>query len=213
MVGDCAYGWLRCEAGVHRLVRISPFDPQKKRHTSFAQVVVYPDLSSSSGGRGSGEEAIKDSDLKIDTFRASGAGGQVTFSSVECARLEPFSQRPENTPCRLVQHVNKTDSAVRITHKPSGIVVRYLRGPPPLRPDTSPIVPTPPLPAPPSCQSERSQHQNKAAAMSMLQSRLRHRAKEHAYAVRKQATVGASDSISWGNQIRSVVLQVPALFA
>lgn len=159
LTGDRAYGWLRSEAGVHRLVRISPFDPQKKRHTSFAQVVVYPDLShdgssSSSSASSSNGDEIKEGDLKVDTFRASGAGGQ---------------------------HVNKTDSAVRITHKPTGIVV--------------------------SCQSERSQHQNKATAMSMLQSRLRLLVREQQYALRKQTTVGAGDSISWGNQIRSVVMQ------
>ena len=152
VTGDRAYGWLKSEAGVHRLVRISPFDPQKKRHTSFAQVVVYPDLSQS--GSSSGSIVIKEVDLKVDTFRASGAGGQ---------------------------HVNKTDSAVRITHKPSGVIV--------------------------SCQSERSQHQNKATALCMLQSRLRLIAREQQYALRKQTTVGAGDSISWGNQIRSVVMQ------
>ena len=160
VTGDRAYGWLKSEAGVHRLVRISPFDPQKKRHTSFAQVVVYPDLSqngsssSSSSSNIAKADEIKEGDLKIDTFRASGAGGQ---------------------------HVNKTDSAVRITHKPSGVIV--------------------------SCQSERSQHQNKATALSMLQSRLRLIAREQQYALRKQTTVGAGDSISWGNQIRSVVMQ------
>jgi peptide chain release factor 2 len=147
--GEMAYGWMKAEAGVHRLVRVSPFDPQRKRHTSFAQVLVYPDLPPED----SFHNDINAKDLRIDTYRASGAGGQ---------------------------HVNKTDSAVRITHLPSGVVV--------------------------SCQSERSQHQNKATAMSMLRSRLRQIDKEKEYRQRVDNTIGVGDN-SWGNQIRSIVLQ------
>ena len=145
--GEDAYGWLKTESGVHRLVRISPFDSNSKRHTSFASVWVYPVIDDSI------EIEIDDSDLKVDTYRASGAGGQ---------------------------HVNTTDSAIRITHKPSGIVVQ--------------------------CQNQRSQHKNRAEAMSMLKARLyeaelRRREEE-------ADVVNASKSdIGWGHQIRSYVMQ------
>lgn len=145
--GEDAYGWAKTESGVHRLVRISPFDSNARRHTSFASVWVYPVIDDSI------EIDIVDSDLKVDTYRASGAGGQ---------------------------HVNTTDSAVRITHVPSGIVVQ--------------------------CQNERSQHKNRATAMSMLKARLYEaelrRREEEANAVNAQKT-----EIGWGNQIRSYVLQ------
>ena len=145
--GEDAYGWLKTESGVHRLVRISPFDSNARRHTSFASVWVYPVIDDSI------EVEINDSDLKVDTYRASGAGGQ---------------------------HVNTTDSAVRITHQPSGIVVQ--------------------------CQNERSQHKNRATAMSMLKARLYEaelrRREEEANATNAQKT-----EIGWGHQIRSYVLQ------
>ena len=145
--GENAYGWLKTESGVHRLVRISPFDSNARRHTSFASVWVYPVIDDSI------EVEINESDLKVDTYRASGAGGQ---------------------------HVNTTDSAVRITHQPSGIVVQ--------------------------CQNERSQHKNRATAMSMLKARLYEeelrRREEEANAVNAQKT-----EIGWGHQIRSYVLQ------
>lgn len=145
--GEDAYGWLKTESGVHRLVRISPFDSNARRHTSFASVWVYPVIDESI------EIDIIDSDLKIDTYRASGAGGQ---------------------------HVNTTDSAVRITHVPSGIVVQ--------------------------CQNERSQHKNRATALSMLKARLYEaelrKREEEASAVNAQKT-----EIGWGHQIRSYVLQ------
>ena len=147
VIGTNAYGWLRTEAGVHRLVRISPFDSNDRRHTSFASVGVYPVV----------DDTIKievlDKDLKIDTYRASGAGGQ---------------------------HVNRTDSAVRITHLPSGIVVQ--------------------------CQNDRSQHRNRATAMGMLKARLYEfelRKREEALA----AAHAAKTDIGWGHQIRSYVLQ------
>ena len=144
--GDYAYGHLRTESGIHRLVRKSPFDANNRRHTSFASVVVYPEVDDTI------EIAINPADLRIDTFRASGAGGQ---------------------------HVNKTDSAVRITHNPTGIVVQ--------------------------CQNDRSQHRNRAEAMAMLKARLyelelRKRNEE------KQALEDAKTDIGWGHQIRSYVL-------
>lgn len=145
--GENAYGWLKTEAGVHRLVRISPFDANARRQTSFASVWVYPVVDESI------EIDIQDKDCRVDTFRASGAGGQ---------------------------HVNKTDSAVRITHMPSGIVV--------------------------ACQSERSQHQNRAKAWDMLRARM--------YEAELSRREAASDvleanktEIGWGRQIRSYVLQ------
>lgn len=146
ITGDYAYGRLRTESGVHRLVRKSPFDANSRRHTSFASVFVYPEVDDSI------EIDINPADLRTDTFRASGAGGQ---------------------------HINKTDSAVRITHVPTGIVVQ--------------------------CQSDRSQHRNRAEAMAMLKSRLfelelRKRNEE------KQAMEDSKTDIGWGHQIRSYVL-------
>jgi peptide chain release factor 2 len=145
--GQNAYGLLNSENGVHRLVRISPFDSQARRHTSFASVYVYPEVDDSI------EIEIEDKDLRIDVFRASGAGGQ---------------------------HVNRTESAVRMTHLPTGIVVQ--------------------------CQNERSQHKNRATAMKMLRTRLydlelKKRAEEQA------KIEGAKKDIGWGSQIRSYVLQ------
>lgn len=145
--GRYAYGLLKAEKGVHRLVRISPFDAQSRRHTSFASVFVYPVVDEDI------EIAIRDEDLRIDTFRASGKGGQ---------------------------HVNKTSSAVRITHLPTGIVV--------------------------SCQQERSQHKNKATALKMLKARLYERALEEREAKKAEVEKQKTD-ISWGNQIRSYVFQ------
>jgi peptide chain release factor 2 len=145
--GHNAYGWLKTESGVHRLVRISPFDSQARRHTSFSSVWVYPVVDDTI------VIEINEADLKIDTYRSSGAGGQ---------------------------HVNTTDSAIRITHIPSGIVV--------------------------ACQQERSQHKNRATAMAMLKSRLY----EAELQKQEEATSAASASkteIGWGHQIRSYVLQ------
>ncbi|MBQ3817634.1 MAG: peptide chain release factor 2 [Acetobacter sp.] len=144
--GVNAYGWLKTEAGVHRLVRISPFDAAARRQTSFASVWVYPVIDDSI------EIEINDSDLKVDTFRASGAGGQ---------------------------HVNKTDSAVRITHIPTGIVV--------------------------ACQTDRSQHRNRATAMQMLRARLYEVELQKREAANAIAEAAKTD-IGWGHQIRSYVL-------
>jgi len=145
--GDSAYGYLKAESGVHRLVRISPFDAQARRHTSFASVFVYPVVEDDI------EIEIDDGDLRVDTYRASGAGGQ---------------------------HINKTDSAVRITHEPSGIVV--------------------------ACQQERSQHKNRATAMKMLRAALYKRALEEKEREKAEREASKSD-IGWGSQIRSYVFQ------
>ena len=145
-IGDYANGWTRTETGVHRLVRISPFDSSSRRHTSFASVWVYPETSEEI------DITIDDKDLKIDTYRASGAGGQ---------------------------HVNKTDSAIRITHLPTKIIVQ--------------------------CQSDRSQHRNKAQALSMLKAKLyelelKKREEEN------ELLSSSKNEIGWGSQIRSYVL-------
>ena len=144
---DHPYGWLKGESGVHRLVRISPFDSNARRHTSFASVWVYPEVDDNI------DIQVEEKDIRVDTYRASGAGGQ---------------------------HINKTDSAVRITHFPTGVVVQ--------------------------CQSDRSQHRNRAQAMNMLKARL--------YEVelkKREEAAQASESnkveIGWGHQIRSYVLQ------
>ena len=145
--GEYAYGYLRAEAGIHRLVRISPFDANARRHTSFAALLVTPEIEEEI------DVEIADDDLRVDTYRSSGAGGQ---------------------------HVNKTDSAVRLTHLPTGIVV--------------------------ACQNERSQHKNRAMAMKILRSRLYElelaRQREE-----KDKLAGAKQDIDFGSQIRSYVLQ------
>ncbi|HEX6863011.1 MAG TPA: peptide chain release factor 2 [Thermoanaerobaculia bacterium] len=145
--GEYAYGYLKAEKGVHRLVRISPYDSQARRHTSFASVFVYPDVDDTI------EIDIRDEDIKMDVFRASGAGGQ---------------------------HVNKTSSAVRLTHTPTGVVV--------------------------SCQQERSQTKNRATAMKMLRAALYQRKLEEQEAARAVIEATKTDN-SWGNQIRSYVFQ------
>jgi len=144
--GHNAYGWLKTESGVHRLVRISPYDASSRRHTSFASVWIYPVIDDSI------VIDLEDKDLRIDTYRASGAGGQ---------------------------HVNRTDSAVRITHLPSGVVVQ--------------------------CQNDRSQHRNKAAAMDMLRARL-YEAELKRREEQAQADHAEKSDIGWGHQIRSYVL-------
>ncbi|MGC2169238.1 MAG: peptide chain release factor 2 [Acidimicrobiales bacterium] len=146
VTGRFAYGWLSAERGVHRLVRISPFDSQARRQTSFASLDVTPLLDDSAG-----EVEIDEKDLRIDTFRSSGAGGQ---------------------------HINKTDSAIRITHLPTGIVV--------------------------SCQNERSQHQNKARALQILEAKLSERARAQRQA-EMDALSGVRSDNAWGSQIRSYV--------
>ena len=145
--GENAYGWLKSESGVHRLVRISPFDSNARRHTSFASVWVYPVVDDSI------EIEINDKDVRTDTYRASGAGGQ---------------------------HINKTDSAVRLTHEPTGIVV--------------------------SCQNGRSQHQNRATAWDMLRARM-YEMELQKRQEKTQALESTKSEIGWGHQIRSYVLQ------
>jgi peptide chain release factor 2 len=147
IAGQYAYGFLKAEKGVHRLVRISPFDSQSRRHTSFASVFVYPVVDDTI------EIDVRDEDIRLDVFRASGAGGQ---------------------------HVNKTSSAVRMTHLPTGIVV--------------------------SCQQERSQHKNKATALKMLKAALYQRALDEQEKKRQVLEATKTDN-SWGNQIRSYVFQ------
>jgi peptide chain release factor 2 len=146
ITGANAYGWLKTESGVHRLVRISPFDSAARRHTSFSSVWVYPVVDDTI------EIEINPADLKVDTFRASGAGGQ---------------------------HVNKTESAIRITHIPTGIIV--------------------------ACQTDRSQHRNRATAMNMLKARMYEMELQKREAA-SAATEAAKTDIGWGHQIRSYVL-------
>ncbi len=147
VTGAYAFGYLKGEAGVHRLVRISPFDANKRRHTSFAAILIYPEISEDI------DVELKEDDLKIDTFRASGAGGQ---------------------------HVNKTSSAVRITHLPTGIVV--------------------------SCQNERSQFKNKATALKILRARL-YAIRKKEQDKKMEEFIGEKKDIAWGSQIRSYVMQ------
>ncbi len=147
IIGHNAYGWLKTEAGVHRLVRISPYDSNARRHTSFSSAWVYPVIDENI------DIEINESDCRIDTYRASGAGGQ---------------------------HVNTTDSAVRITHEPTGIVVQ--------------------------CQSQRSQHKNRATAWDMLRARLYEKELQERQA-EADATEANKTEIGWGHQIRSYVLQ------
>ena len=146
LVGDYANGWARTETGVHRLVRISPFDSSSRRHTSFASIWVYPETNEEI------DIIIDDKDLKIDTYRASGAGGQ---------------------------HVNKTDSAIRITHLPTKIIVQ--------------------------CQSDRSQHRNKAQALSMLKAKL-YESEIKKREEENEMLLSSKNEIGWGSQIRSYVL-------
>ena len=146
--GDYAYGYLRAENGVHRLIRISPFDSNARRHTAFAAVFVVPDLEEEEG-----DIVIKPEDLKVDTFRAGGKGGQ---------------------------HVNKTESAVRIRHLPSGIVVQ--------------------------CQAERSQHKNRSTAMKMLRGRLYEKARQEREAAFQQTYASDKMEIGFGSQVRSYTL-------
>jgi peptide chain release factor 2 len=147
VLGAYAYGYLKCETGVHRLVRISPFDANSRRHTSFSSVYAFPVLDDSI------EVEIKPEDLRVDTYRSGGAGGQ---------------------------HINKTDSAVRFTHLPTGIVV--------------------------ACQSERSQTMNRATAMSMLRARLYEHYKTEKEKENEKFAAEKKD-ISWGNQVRNYVFQ------
>jgi peptide chain release factor 2 len=146
VIGEYAYGYMKAEAGIHRLVRISPFDSNARRHTSFAAVYVFPEIEDDI------EVKINEADLRVDTYRSSGAGGQ---------------------------HVNTTDSAIRITHLPSGIVV--------------------------ACQTERSQHLNRATALRVLRAKLYERELQEREA--KAAEIGGEKKeIGWGSQIRSYVL-------